>query len=404
MANKNDNFNNSQNDMDDPSELRKLQDGPVAGSPDSSLSDPSARSDPSNSTSSNSSGSNNNKHNKRNLAILLGALGILIVGGAGGLWLAYQPVYTPKETQKASKPKAKHQLNNAQSANADLTDDPTPGAKIDPNSSKKDYGAPKMQKYVYRLNISKAGLGNTDGDQQDLVNKSLDMLAGKDFKGYHKFMKNNLNSYKFDKGWGKDVVGIYQDEQTYHNIVNNNDSISAQEAGVDFSKQVKTPESFAVLGLYFDQIARGRFILDPQSISPIGFNGVEYEGMSAYNDAKQIKNLPTYNGFDAAKQIFDLTGGNSVYLVHLKIEDGSNWIPYDCVIGENDSGQLAMLGYYTSSSNLKKITDKPLEYYYQPKFKQWYTNAADNQKHDMESGNVNVNKLYPWIEMGGPQN
>lgn len=262
---------------------------------------------------------------------------------------------------------------------------------------------PKAPKYIYRDNISAAGDGGADGNSKELKTKMLQLLASQQYKTYENQMKSNLSAYRFDKGYGLDIVGEYKDEQTFEDIINSS-NLGAKEAGEYLAKNIKTPESFAIFGLYMDQIARGRFIIDSDSISPIGFSDLQYKGTDVYNTPEQIKSLPTYNGYNAAEEIFNLTGKNSVYIVHLSILDAGHTIPYDAVIGENTKGQLALLGYYTGNKYIKQITDKPLKYFYSKEMMQQYKNAEENQQNESEHGNVDVSKLYPWIEKGGTIN
>ena len=278
--------------------------------------------------------------------------------------------------------------------------------KIDNFKGQRRYVTPgpaKMPKYLYRHHIAAIGGGNQDGNSKELKNRLLQLCASQQYKTYTTNMKQYLNQYRFNKSYGLDIAGLYTDEKNFQNLLHD-DSMGAQDQGKYFASNIKTPEGFAIFGLYMDQIARGRFIIDPLSISPIGFSNLKYLGTSVYNNPDQIKTLPTYAGFNAAEDIFKLTGENSVYIVHLSLTDNTHTIPYDAIIGENNHGQLALLGYYTNNQNLKIITDKPLKYFYQKKFMEQYENAANNNANASKHGNVDVNKLYPWIEKGGTFN
>lgn len=347
----------------------------------------------------------NDKKKQNVIIIAMITIAIVIAGVIIGI-----AVYNSNKTKQIAikYPKVeKTQKKNRKQKNSN----PYVGGPNDPNSPRaKKYTKqpisntpPKMQKYLYRMNISKIGVGNKTGDDINIKNRMVDLVTAQQFKTYEKSMKDAINEYKFSKGYGLDVAGLYQDEQNFMDLTHDS-TISAKEAGNYFAHNVKTPEGLAILGLYFDQIARGRFILDSSSISPIGFSKLQYHGTSVYNDPNQINAMKGYEGFNAVKQIFNITGQNSVYVVHLSLDDNTHTIPYDAIIGEDNRGKLAILGYYTGSQYMKEITDKPLKYFYEDRFKKQYANAAKNQEEEVHDGNVNVDKLYPWIEKGGPTN
>lgn len=337
---------------------------------------------------------------KRN-AILIGMIvgAIVIIAGViiWSLTSDYKTQQISNSTPAVSK-KTYKKKKERKYVNPNATDDPVAPAKHTRIKNTKI----KSKLYLYRTNIPKMGNG-TPTEDDNLKKYALNELCTQQFKTYQKWMQKSLGQYRFEKGVGKDIGGIYLDEQNFESILND-DSMPEKKAGLTFAANAKTPESFAILGLTYDQIARATFILDPDSISPTGFSDLKYLGTSAYNDPDQIANLPAYNGFKAAQEMYKLDGNTSVYIVHLSLNDDTHTIPYDAIVGESISGKLALLGYYTSAKYSKVITDKPLRYFFQKKFRDQYENAADNQRKDIEKGNVNTDKLYPWIEKGGTFN
>lgn len=274
-------------------------------------------------------------------------------------------------------------------------------AALKPKYSKPKPGIDEVN--LYRTNILPVGTGSAATLSDAKKKQALDYMAQEQFKTYEKWMGNLINKNLFNHGVNLDLAGIYADEQTFEDCLHNANGLTLQQLGTKFAKNVKTPETFAILGLYFDQIARSRFILDPDSISPIGFNGLTYVSTKKFNSTN-INSAPTYQGKNIAKLAWYAANQGAVYQVTIKVQDLQNWITYNAYVGEDPKGKLMLYGYYPQDKDLSKITDKKLSFYFTKEMKKKYQEAEANEIQRIQEGKVDPNKLYPWIEKGGSVN
>lgn len=341
---------------------------------------------------------------KRNLIVGILVVIILAVGGGSYWWSThYQPQVqnqTPKIVKKKRVKKATEQaLTQANRSTA--TRKPHVNAQGQPEKApQRDTTEFYGWGNLYRSQITPIGTNSEYNDPAALKNNLLNNLAKQQFKTYENQMNKLIDQHHFSKLANLDIAGYYNDEQLYQELLHR-DNLSMTEAGTIVARSFKTPETFAILGLYFDQVARGRFIIDPHSLSPIAFSDIKYQGTKKYLKS-DLQQAPQFQGHNLVRNCYNVTGQGAVYVVRLDIKSSLNtYIPYSALIGENRAGRLALYGYFYPDNFKNKVADKELAYFYSADFKAAYENAKTNQAQAIENGYVNVDKIYPWIANGG---
>lgn len=346
---------------------------------------------------------------KRNVLILgVVVLGIIIIS----LILIFSNSKPQKKVEVNSEPKQekvvkKKDINKKPSKNLleeghQQKKTNTPVTKKDESinnndDSNKAYGWGNL----YRSLINPIGTGDEMKDSNVVKANMLDYISSHNWKKFEDTGDGILQNNKLSKGTNLDIAGLMHDEGIYKDILANQSTISLKDAGQQV-RGFQTPESLVLFGLYFENVARGQFIISPTSLSPMAFSDLRYIKTIKYSNEKELASATKYNGMNPAIIAWNVTGRGYVYAVRFSLNSQSGHVVYyDGIVGENRAGSLALFGYYCLDQYKKVCIDKPLDFYYSDDMREKYAAIEKRQEENALHGNLQNNQLYPWMEQGG---